>query len=129
MKTEAIKQSIVSNYKILAEKSHVKSNQGDIVTTWGLNYNLNNKPFGFVNELGEVETKKAKIQIKNDEINKINKPFFSTWKRTLKTMNTMLENIISNYDNPEIVRQSYVNILCFKKELLERLTGVSKNIK
>ena len=36
MKTDAIRQSIINNYKILAERSKVKSNKGDIITIWGI---------------------------------------------------------------------------------------------
>lgn len=44
-----------NNYKILAERSKAKSNKGDIITIWGLNYRMNDKPIGFVNELGLIK--------------------------------------------------------------------------
>ena len=127
MKTETIKQSIISNYKILALQSKNKK-QGNIVSVWGLNYKQNNKPEGFVNELGLIQRKSAKIELRDDEIKKIKKPFFSTWKKTLENINTMLEQIIVDFDNPNAVSKTYVNIVCFPKELAERLEKINRKI-
>ena len=121
MKTEAVKESIINNYKILSAKSKVKSDQ-NVITTWGLNYKKNDKQIGFVSELGFVQRKKAKIEIKNDEISMLKKPFFSTWNRTLKNINKMLEDIIANVNNRDVVSKKYVKILCFPKDFLDKLS-------
>ena len=125
MKTEAIKESIINNYKILSAKSKVKS-ADNIITTWGLNYRKNDKQIGFVNELGLIQRKKAKIEIKDDEIKVLKKPFFSTWKKTLKNMNEMLETIITNLNNPSVVSKRYVKVLCFPKDFIEKLSKLNK---
>jgi len=124
MKTEAIEQSIINNYKILAKKTAVKSNQGDIKTIWGLQYRQNNKQEGFVSEIGSIGRKKAKIEIRNNELKTIKKPLFSTWNKTLKNINTMLEDIIANFDNPNVVTKKYVNLLCFPRDCAERLAKI-----
>ncbi len=121
MKTEAVKESIINNYKILSAKSKVKSDQ-NVITTWGLNYKKNDKQIGFVSELGFVQRKKAKIEIKNDEISMLKKPFFSTWNRTLKNINKMLEDIIANVNNRDVVSKKYVKILCFPKDFWDKLS-------
>ena len=123
MKTEVIKESIINNYKILSAKSKVKSDQ-NIITTWGLNYRKNDKWIGFVSELGYVQRKNAKIEIKDGEINMLKKPFFSTWNKTLKNMNRMLEEIITNLSNQNVVSKKYVKILCFPKDFLDKLSKV-----
>ena len=124
MKTEAIEQSIINNYKILAKKTAVKSNQGDIKTIWGLQYRQNNKQEGFVSEIGSIGRKKAKIEIRNNELKTIKKPLFSTWSKTLRNINTMLEDIIANFDNPNVVTKKYVNLLCFPRDCAERLAKI-----
>lgn len=127
MKTEAIEQSIINNYKILAKKTAIKSNQGDIKTIWGLQYRHNDKQEGFVSEIGSIGRKKAKIEIRNNELRTIKKPLLSTWSKTLKNINTMLEDIIANFDNPNVVTKRYVNILCFPVDVAERLAKISQN--
>ena len=89
MRTEAIKESIINNYKILSTKSKVKKDN-NIITTWGLSYRKNDKQIGFINELGLVQRKKAKIEIRDGEIKMLKKPFFSSWNQTLKNINEML---------------------------------------
>lgn len=126
MKTEAIKESIVNNYKILSAKSKVKSTENNVITTWGLNYRKNDKPIGFVNELGLIQRKKAKIEIKDNEIRMLKKPFFSTWNKTLKNINEMLETIITNLNNQSVVSKKYVKILCFPKEFIDKLSKIRK---
>lgn len=128
MKTEAIKQSIISNYKILAKKSKVKSNQGNIITVWGLNYRLNDKPIGFVNELGLIERKKVRIEICNNELKTVKKPFFSTWNKALKNINSMLEDMIANLNNPDVIRKRYVNFLCLPKDFAEKIAKIYKSL-
>ena len=120
MKTEAIKESIINNYKILSEKSKVKINDNNI-TTWGLNYKKNDKPFGFVSELGVVQRKKAKIEIRDGEMKMLKKPFFLTCNKTLKNINSMLESIIINFDNPSVVSKRYLKLLCFKEDFWDKL--------
>ena len=128
MKTEAIQQSIINNYKILAKKTAIKSNQGDIKTIWGLQYSPNNKQEGFVSEIGSIGRKKAKIEIRNNELKTIKKPLLSTWSKTLKSINTMLEDIIANFDNPDIVTKRYVNLLCFPVDVADRLASISQKL-
>ena len=125
MKTEAIKESIINNYKFLSAKSRVKP-KDDIITTWGLNYRKNDKQIGFVNELGLVQRKKAKIEIKDDEIKMLKKPFFATWNKTLKNINEMLETIIINLNNQSVVSKKYVKVLGFPKEFIEKLSKLQK---
>lgn len=122
MKTDAIKQSIISNYKILSEKSKMQSNQGNIRTVWGLNYTPNGRHIGFVSEFGLIERKGAKIDIRENKVIPRKRPFYMTWKHALQNINSMLENIITNYDNTEIVRKRYVNIFCFPEKFLNKMS-------
>ena len=126
MKTEAITESIIKNYKILSEKSTVKSNQDGIKTFWGLNYKPKNKSEGYVNEIGSIQRKNAKIQIRDGEIFRFKKPLFSTWNKALKNINAMLENMISNYENSEVVKKTNVKVLIFPKYFWERVSKIKK---
>lgn len=117
-----------NNYKILAERSKVKSNKGDIITIWGLNYRMNDKPIGFVNELGLIKRKKAKIEIENNELKTVKKPFFLTWNKVLKNINKMLEDMIANLDNSDVVKKRYVNLLCFSNDFAEKVSRIHKKL-
>ena len=125
MKTEAIKQNIVSNYaklKEIAKETPVKPN---IYPVWGLNYKQG-RTKGFVNEFGTVERSGAKIDIIDGNVQTIKKPFFSTWKKTLNNINKMLEDTINNIDNKNVVTKRIVNILCFPKEFVDKLSKINK---
>ncbi len=72
MKTEVIKQSIISQFKTLSKKAKVVPEKEHIVPTWGLSYK-NNGVRGFVNQFGSIERNGAKIDIVDGEIKQIKK--------------------------------------------------------
>ena len=126
MKTEAIKQQILNNYKQLSQLAHVKPEKQNIISTWGIVYREKGAS-GFVNQLGVIERGSSAIRITGEnEILLQKKPFYITWKRALKNVNTMLQNTIANIDNKNVVSKRVVNILCFPKEALERLSKSTK---
>ena len=115
MKTEAIKQSIVSNFRTLSKKAKVAPTQEHVYPAWGLNYK---KTFtdGFVSELGIVQRNGAEINIVKGEVQQAKQPFYMTWKRTLKKINTMLKNIDKNLDNDKVVTKQILNIVTFPEK-------------
>ena len=121
MKTEAIKAEIVENYKQLSQLAHVKQEKENIVPTWGL-VCKHNGTSGFVNQIGVIEKNRSSIRILNgNELQLQKKPFYLTWKRTLKNINSMLKSSIENINNSDVVTKRVVNIHCFPKSFLERL--------
>ena len=127
MKTEAVTKSIIDNYRILYEKTNViKPHKEHFMTTWGLNFVPKGKNEGFVNEIGSINRKKSKVEIRNGELIRVKKPFFSTWNRTLNNINKMLKNMISEYENNEIVVKKYLNAIAFSKEFVERLSKIKR---
>lgn len=127
MKTEAIKVEIIENYKQLSQLAHVKPEKENIVPTWGLVYKHNGTS-GFVNQIGVIERNRASIRIVNEnELQLQKKPFYLTWKRTLKNINSMLKKTIENINNSEIVTKRVVNILCFPKDTVERLAKIARH--
>ena len=124
MKTEAIKQQILSNYKQLSQLAHVEKTQEHLLPTWGIVYKHNNT-HGFINQIGTIQRNRSSIQIVDGkEIKLQKKPFYLTWKRTLKKMNSMLENTIQNINNREIVDKRILNIMVFPQEFIERLRKI-----
>ena len=127
MKTEAIKQQILKNYKQLSQLAHVEPKKANVLPAWGLSYKKNGVS-GFVNQIGVIERGRSAIRIiRENEIQLQKKPFFITWKRALKNINTMLQNIIENFDNKDAVTKRVVNILCFPKDVAERLSKLAKH--
>ncbi|MCQ2743719.1 MAG: hypothetical protein MJ230_02845 [bacterium] len=127
MKTEAIKVEIIENYKQLSQLAHVKPEKENIVPTWGLVYKHNGTS-GFVNQIGVIERNRASIRIVNEnELQLQKKPFYLTWKRTLKNINSMLKKTIENINNSEIVTKRVTNILCFPKDTVERLAKIARH--
>ena len=125
MKTEAIKQQILDNYKRLSQLAHVKPEKENLLPAWGLSYRKNGTS-GFVNQIGVIERGRSAIRITNEkEIQLQKKPFFMTWKRVLKNMNTMLQSTIENIDNKDVVTKKIVNVLCFSKDAAERLSKLA----
>ncbi len=124
MKTETIKQMVLDNYKQLSQLAKVQEKDKNVIPTWGLIYKYNHTS-GFINQIGVIERNNSTIRIINgDEIQLQKKPFYQTWKRTLKNINTMLQKTIENIDNPDIVRKKVANILCFPKDFVERLSNI-----
>ncbi len=129
MKTEAIKAEIVENYKLLSQVAHVKPEKGNIVPTWGLVYKHNGTS-GFVNQLGIIKRNRSSIRIVNgNELQLQKKPFYLTWKRTLKNINSMLKNTIENINNSDVVTKRVVNVFCFPKNFVERLAKIGMTLK
>lgn len=125
MKTDAIKKTIVSQFKTISEKAKVTPEREHYVPTWGLVYK-NNGTRGFVNQLGTIERNGAKIDIVDGEVRQVKKPFFSTWKRTLKNISNMLKKVDENLDNDKVVTKNIVNVLCFPKDFAERISKINK---
>ena len=129
MKTEAIKAEIVEKYKQLSQLAHVKPEKENIVPIWGLVYK-NNGTSGFVNQIGVIERNRSSIRIVNgNELQLQKKPFYLTWKRTLKNINSMLKNTIENINNSDVVTKRVVNVFCFPKNFVERLAKIGKTLK
>jgi hypothetical protein len=129
MKTEAIKAEIVENYRQLSQLAHVKPEKENIIPTWGLVYKCNGTS-GFVNQIGVIERNHSSVRIVNgNELQLQKKPFYLTWKRTLKYINSMLKNTIENINNSEVVTKRVVNVFCFPEKLVERLAKIGKTLK
>ena len=124
MKTEAIKQQILDNYRQLFQLAHVEPKKENIIPVLGISY----KRSGFVNQIGVIKRGRSAIRITNENgIQLEKKPFYMTWKRVLKNINTMLQNTIENIDNKDIVTKKVVNVLCFPQDMLKRIAKLSKH--
>ncbi len=126
MKTEAIKQQIISNYRQLSDIARVRRVDPNKFPAWGISYK-DKGVSGFVNQIGVVERNGAKIRINGDEVELKHKAFFSTWKRTLNNINKMLQSTIENIENQDVVKKKIVNILCFSKEAAEKLQKAARH--
>ena len=122
MRTDAIKQNIINNYKQLSAMAKVKPDKKSEIPVWGLNYKKQGVS-GFVGEFGNIRRNCASIRISENNIQLVKKPFFSTWKRTLKKINNMLADVKSNINNKNIVNKKVVTLLCFPKDTLSKLKG------
>ena len=121
MKTEAIKQQIIANYRELSKLAHVKQTKENVLPIWGIAYKKG-CTFGFVSQIGMIERNNSAIRIAEEgEIQLQRKTLFSTWKRTLKNINTMLQTIISNIDNQDVVKKRVLDVRYFPKGTLERV--------
>ncbi|MBR6127204.1 hypothetical protein IKQ21_05915 [bacterium] len=126
MKTEAIKQQIVDNYKQLSQLAKVERTNENLLPAWGLIYKHNGTR-GFINQIGTIERNHASIRIiDGNELKLQKKPFYMTWKRTLKNINSMLESTIKNINNEEIITKRVVNIFVFSKDMIERLSKIRR---
>ena len=125
MKTEAIKQAIVTKFKTISERAKVTPEKEHIIPTWGLSYKHRGTE-GFVNQLGVIERNGSEINITNGEVRQVKKPFYMTWNRALKKINTMLGNVEENLDNEKVVKKRVVNILTFPENLIKKLQNKQK---
>ena len=129
MKTDAIRKQILNNYKQLSQLAHVNPEKENIVPIWGLIYKKANVS-GFVNQIGVIERNHTAIRIVNeDQLQLQKKPFYLTWKRTLKNINSMLKNTIENINNKEVVTKNIVNVFCFPESFTKKLAEINKNLK
>lgn len=134
MKAEQVSTSIIQNYNKLSTmaKNHVKNPGSDYKSIWGLNYKHGTKDGG-VGQLGLITRGKTEIDIYNGQIIKRKKPFFTTWKRALKNVNNMLQDMIEKFndktpDGKKVVQQTQVNILVFSKEAFEKIRKTQEKL-
>ena len=128
MRTDNISNSILDNFYKLSylAKTNIKKVDENYKPLWGLKYKHNNIE-GFVSEIGIIERGKAQININNGKLEKIKKPFFSTWKRTLSKINNMLNSMTENFSN-KTVKQTQVNVLVFPEEAAKRISEIQKKL-
>ena len=74
MKTEAIKETIISQFKTISKKAKVTPEKEHIMPTWGLVYK-NNGTRGLVTQFGTIERNGAKIDIVDGEIRRLKNRF------------------------------------------------------
>ena len=126
MKTEAIKQQIISNYRQLSQLAQVERTEEKYVPLWGLSYEKRGTS-GFVNQIGIIERNNASIRIGQGDVIKLeNKPFYMSWNRTLKSINKMLQNMIININDPDTVTKNILNVLCFSDKQVKILSKAAK---
>lgn len=128
MKTDKISNSILDNFNKLNSlaKANITIVEKNYKPFWGLEYKHNNIE-GFVSEFGTIERGKAQISIRNGKLEKIKKPFFSTWGKTLEKINNMLKGMTENFNN-KTVRQTQINILIFPKEAAKRIKEIQSKL-
>ena len=127
MKTDAVKQSIVSRFQTISKKSKVLPEQEHIMRTWGLVYQKNGTR-GLVTQFGTIERNGTKIDIIDGKIRQVKKPFYMTWKRTLKNIDKMLGNVEENLDNEKVVKKNIVSFLCFPKDFAKRVDDINRKL-
>ena len=120
MKTKSIQQQIISNFNILSEKTNkIKPQKKNFHTIWGLQYRPKTESEGSINEIGRITRKNTVIKIENNKITKINKSNFSTWGKALVNINKMLEDMVTNFNNCDIVKPKFLDLLIFPKDFLK----------
>ena len=127
MKVDIIKQSILNRFETISKKSKIKPKKENIIPTWGLIYK-NKGTKGFVNEFGTLQHNGSRIDIIEGDIRQVKKPFYKTWKQTLRNFDNMLANIEENLDNKNIIEKNTVNFLCFPKDLADKIDGINRNM-
>lgn len=127
MKTEAIKETIINQFQTISKKAKVTPEKEYILPTWGLVYK-NNGTRGLVTQFGVIERNGAKIDIVDGEVRQVKKPFYTTWKRTLKNISKMLKKVDANLENEKVVKKNIVNQLCFPNDFSERIERINKNL-
>lgn len=125
MKIDAIKKSILSRFQTISQKAKVTPEKENIMPTWGLVYK-NNGTRGLVTQFGTVERNGSKIDIVEGEVRQVKKPFYLTWKRTLKNIDNMLGKVEENLENEKVVKKNIVNILCFPKSFAEKIDEINR---
>src|SRR5574344_500134 len=127
MKINELQSGIISKYKIINALAQKPKTNPNIVPIWGINYNDKVRK-GFVTQMGRIELGKSHIEIISDNVSTVHKPFFSTWKRTLKKIDKMLNTIINKFNDNETVKLDHVEVMSFKNDSIENLRKVYKNL-
>ena len=99
---------------------------------WSLRYK-HGRIDGYVNKFGDITRGRTEINIRNGKINKVKKPFFSNWKKALKNIDNMLQNMTEKFNNKKangekVVNQKQINILTFSKEAMKKIQEAQAKI-
>jgi len=95
------------------------------IPIWGLKFKKDSVS-GFIHQDGKIIRNNTEIQILGCRIKKIKKPFFSTWNKTLKNINQMLQDVKENY-NTKFVRKKLIYISVLPKEKIEKFKNMFFN--
>ena len=87
MKIKEVSNQIVNNYRKLKDSvvTPQPERKGNLVI-WGLNYKKDNRD-GFVSQNGFIRSEKIKIQIIDGAVQKLKKPFWTTWNKAWQKIN------------------------------------------
>lgn len=154
MKVLAIQKDVVRKYTNLSNLAKIPSDkENNIIYIWGLSNKVGNKN-GYIFQDGSIslETNKkpltgdlfkdiavilynniatcfdTKIKVTNDNIQKIKKPIFSSWSKTLCKINDLLKHTSENLNNKEVVKKSQIGLQCFSKESVMRIQKINANL-
>lgn len=149
-----IEREIVRNHKNLSKKAKIPyDKKTDTAYVWGLKNKTGDKTV-FVSQSGNIsiETNKkpksgnlikdfaigiynrvakhfdAEIQITNGKVEKIKKPLFMSWSKTLNKINKMVKHTDKNINNKDVVEKSQIGLLCFSKKAVKRLQEINSNL-
>ena len=154
MKTLAVQKEIVNKYAKLSKSAKLPfDKKNNIAYFWGLNNKVGNKNV-FISESGNIkfETDKknqtgnffkdvvidlyngiakffdAEIKITNDNIQKIKKPLFSSWSKTLGKIDNVLGHTYENINNNDIVQKKQIGLLCFPEDAVKRIQEINDRL-
>ena len=117
--------SIINNFDKISRIAKEPMKQTGKIPVWELKFKKDNIS-GFVHQDGKIIRNNTEIQILGYRIKKIKKPFFSTWNRTLKNINQMLQDIKENY-NTKFVRKKIIYTSILPKEKIEKFKNIFLN--
>lgn len=154
MKTLVVQKEIVNKYAKLSKSAKLPfDKKNNIAYFWGLNNKVGNKNV-FISESGNIkfETDKknqtgnffkdvvidlyngiakffdAEIKITNDNIQKIKKPLFSSWSKTLGKIDNVLGHTYENINNNDIVQKKQIGLLCFPEDAVKRIQEINDRL-
>ena len=70
----------------------------------------------------------AEIKITNDNIQKIKKPLFSSWSKTLGKIDNVLGHTYENINNNDIVQKKQIGLLCFPEDAVKRIQEINDRL-
>ena len=132
MKIQQTQTLILRKYMLISNlmKMEASKKESNNVYLWGVNLIKDEKIKGHINQMGNIDIgKNRKIKInKENNLELIKKPFFSSWAHTLKKINQALDDVIVNFNDPKTVETCHLKIGVWSKKIIEKIQNAQKNI-
>ena len=131
MQVPQVQTIIARKYKMISRLMEMNMPAKDANTAhiWGVNLIEKGKLKGHVGQMGDIDLgSKTKVTINKDTdiVELTSKSCLSTSSRALKKVNSFLDKVLTDFNNPEVVKQNFVKVHLWPEKLVDNIIAAQE---